>query len=68
MADAQVDDFQIAYRFLFDNLDRKAGCRYYYDQLLRLQDEKDKNGTTGASKVLPVGSVYSTTSGSCTGT
>ena len=28
-------------------LDRKAGCRYYYDQLLRLQDEKDKNGTTG---------------------
>jgi len=29
------------------NLDRKAGCRYYYDQLLRLQDEKDKNGTTG---------------------
>lgn len=29
------------------NLDRKAGCRYYYDQLLRLQDEKDKNGSTG---------------------
>ena len=29
------------------NLDKKAGCRYYYDQLLRLQDEKDKNGTTG---------------------
>ena len=28
-------------------LDIKAGCRYYYDQLLRLQDEKDKNGTTG---------------------
>jgi predicted metal-dependent peptidase len=28
-------------------LDKKAGCRYYYDQLLRLQDEKDKNGTTG---------------------
>lgn len=28
-------------------LDRKAGCRYYYDQLLRLQDEKEKNGTTG---------------------
>ena len=28
-------------------LDRKAGCRYYYDQLLRLQDEKDKNGTSG---------------------
>lgn len=29
------------------NLDRKAGCRYYYDQLLRLQDEKEKNGSTG---------------------
>jgi predicted metal-dependent peptidase len=29
------------------NLDKKAGCRYYYDQLLRLQDEKDKQGTTG---------------------
>ena len=29
------------------NLDKKAGCRYYYDQLVRLQDEKDKNGTTG---------------------
>ena len=29
------------------NLDLKAGCRYYYDQLLRLQDEKDKQGTTG---------------------
>lgn len=29
-------------------LDKKAGCRYYYDQLLRLQDEKDKNGTTGS--------------------
>jgi predicted metal-dependent peptidase len=28
-------------------LDKKAGCRYYYNQLLRLQDEKDKNGTTG---------------------
>ena len=28
-------------------LDKKAGCRYYYDQLFRLQDEKDKNGTTG---------------------
>jgi len=30
------------------NLDRKAGCRYYYDQLLRLQDEKEKNGSTGS--------------------
>ena len=28
-------------------LDKKAGCRYYYDQLLRLQDEKDKQGSTG---------------------
>ena len=32
-------------------LDRKAGCRYYYDQLLRLQDEKDKNGTSGDQKM-----------------
>lgn len=30
------------------NLDKKAGCRYYYDQLLRLQDEKEKNGSTGS--------------------
>ena len=29
------------------NLDKKAGCRYYYDQLLRLQDEKEKKGSTG---------------------
>jgi predicted metal-dependent peptidase len=29
------------------NLDRKAGARYYYDKLNQLQDEKDKNGTTG---------------------
>jgi predicted metal-dependent peptidase len=29
------------------NLDRKAGCRYYYDKLKDLQDEKEKNGTTG---------------------
>ncbi len=28
-------------------LDRKAGARYYYDKLKQLQDEKDKNGTTG---------------------
>ena len=32
-------------------LDRKAGCRYYYDQLLRLQDEKDKNGSTGDQEI-----------------
>lgn len=30
------------------NLDKKAGCRYYYDQLLRFQDEKEKNGSTGS--------------------
>lgn len=29
------------------NLDTKAGCRYYYDKLKELQDEKDKNGTCG---------------------
>ena len=29
------------------NLDIKAGCRYYYDKLQQLKDEKDKNGTCG---------------------
>ena len=29
------------------NLDRKAGCRYYYDKLKQFQDEKNKNGTCG---------------------
>lgn len=29
------------------NLDTKAGCRYYYDKLQQLKDEKDKNGTCG---------------------
>jgi predicted metal-dependent peptidase len=29
------------------NLDEKAGCRYYYDKLKQLQDEKNKNGTCG---------------------
>ena len=29
------------------NLDRKAGCRYYYDKLNQFQDEKDKNGSCG---------------------
>ena len=29
------------------NLDTKAGCRYYYDKLKELQDEKNKNGTCG---------------------
>jgi predicted metal-dependent peptidase len=28
-------------------LDRKAGCRYYYDKLKQLQQEKDKNGSCG---------------------
>jgi len=32
-------------------LDRKAGARYYYDKLKQLQDEKDKNGTTGDSNM-----------------
>jgi hypothetical protein len=29
------------------NLDEKAGCRYYYDKLKQLQDEKKQNGTCG---------------------
>jgi len=29
------------------NLDRKAGCRYYYDKLNQFQEEKDKNGSCG---------------------
>ena len=29
------------------NLDEKAGCRYYYDKLHQLKDEKDKDGTCG---------------------
>jgi predicted metal-dependent peptidase len=29
------------------NLERKAGCRYYYDKLQDLKDEKDKTGTCG---------------------
>ena len=29
------------------NLDEKAGCRYYYDKLQQLKDEKDKDGTCG---------------------
>jgi len=28
------------------NLDRKAGCRYYYQMLKQAKDEKDKNGTS----------------------
>ena len=30
------------------NLDRKAGCRYYYDMLRESKDKKDKNGTSGS--------------------
>ena len=33
------------------NLDEKAGCRYYYDKLQQLKDEKDKNGTCGNEKM-----------------
>ena len=29
------------------NLDRKAGCRYYYDKLKEAQEKKEKNGTCG---------------------
>jgi predicted metal-dependent peptidase len=30
------------------DLDFKAGTRYYYDKLLKAQDDKDKNGTSGS--------------------
>ena len=30
------------------NLDRKAGCRYYYEKLLKAKDDKDKTGTSGS--------------------
>ena len=29
------------------DLERKAGCRYYYDKLNQFQEEKDKNGSCG---------------------
>jgi len=29
------------------NLDKRAGCRYYYKKLQELKQEKDKNGTCG---------------------
>lgn len=32
------------------NLDRKAGCRYYYDKMLKAKEDKDKNGTCGSPK------------------
>lgn len=31
------------------NLDRKAGCRYYYDKLKKAKDQKDNTGTSGDS-------------------
>jgi predicted metal-dependent peptidase len=33
------------------NLDRKAGCRYYYDKLKEAKDKKDQNGTCGDSNM-----------------
>ena len=33
------------------NLDKKAGCRYYYDKLKTLKDKKQKNGTCGNSSM-----------------
>lgn len=29
------------------SLDRRAGCRYYYDKLKQLQNERENNGTSG---------------------
>jgi predicted metal-dependent peptidase len=31
------------------NLDRKAGCRYYYDKLQQAKEDKDKGGEDGTS-------------------
>ena len=33
------------------NLDRKAGCRYYYDKLKQGQEDKKQNGTSGCSNM-----------------
>jgi predicted metal-dependent peptidase len=33
------------------NLDRKAGCRYYYDKLRKFKDKKDKDGSCGNSEM-----------------
>lgn len=33
------------------NLVRKAGCRYYYDKLKQLQDQKERNGTCGCGEM-----------------
>lgn len=32
------------------NLDKKAGCRYYYEKLKEAKDQKDKTGTSGDSE------------------
>lgn len=39
-----IDDYQNL------NLDKKAGCRYYYNKLKEAKDEKDQNGTSGDSE------------------
>ena len=31
------------------NLDRKAGCRYYYEKLQQAKEQKDKGGEDGTS-------------------
>jgi predicted metal-dependent peptidase len=33
------------------NLDRKAGCRYYYEKLKQFKDQKEKNGTCGCEEM-----------------
>ena len=33
------------------NLDKKAGCRYYYDKLKQFQDQKERNGTCGCGEM-----------------
>ena len=37
----KIDDYEDL------DLERKAGCRYYYDKLNQFQEEKDKNGSCG---------------------
>jgi len=33
------------------NLNRREGCRYYYDKLKQLQDEKNQNGSCGCNNM-----------------
>jgi len=40
-----IDDYEDLY------LERKAGCRYYYDKLKQLQQDKDKDGTCGCENM-----------------